>query len=546
MYQLTNLIENLENCLKNFDIHEKVDLKICNDKSFQFQINNLIKHKKNTDIKKITSSFNEIIEEEEAIKSFEINEKNFINLEIDIEIFSYTFENIKKVIKSKKKKNVIIDYGGPNIGKPLHVGHLRSLNIGRSLYCINTLAGNKIISDIHMGDWGMPVAQIINYIKQKKINLNELSIDKLEQIYPESSYLYSNNNDFKESAQSINKKLNNNDKNTIKEWKILKKISVTSLDQILKKMNYQFDLMLGESDVNHLIPKMIKSLSQEKKIILDDGAYIANIETDPKILITKSDGSYLYLTTDLATVLYRLNTYKFDTVLYVVDKRQELHFKQLFECINFFEFSEADFKHVSFGTVNDSIGNPLKTRDGGTKKLEDLLNETSNYIKNINRDIDEQTLNILSNTVLTFSDLITNRKTDYKFDLEKFSSISGKTGIYVQYAQVRAKKILSKSMMDSEHKINQNELDDNDKNLLDTLMNFEIHFKQALDYNEPHHLADYLYQISNLYNSMYQSENILENKNNFKKINKILITKYFVNYSLLLMESLGISPVDKM
>lgn len=546
MYQLTNLIENLENCLKNFDIHEKIDLKICNDKSFQFQINNLIKHKKNTDIKKITSSFNEIIEEEEAIKSFEINEKNFINLEIDIEIFSYTFENIKKVIKSKKKKNVIIDYGGPNIGKPLHVGHLRSLNIGRSLYCINTLAGNKIISDIHMGDWGMPVAQIINYIKQKKINLNELSIDKLEQIYPESSYLYSNNNDFKESAQSINKKLNNNDKNTIKEWKILKKISVTSLDQILKKMNYQFDLMLGESDVNHLIPKMIKSLSQEKKIILDDGAYIANIETDPKILITKSDGSYLYLTTDLATVLYRLNTYKFDTVLYVVDKRQELHFKQLFECINFFEFSEADFKHVSFGTVNDSIGNPLKTRDGGTKKLEDLLNETSNYIKNINRDIDKQTLNILSNTVLTFSDLITNRKTDYKFDLEKFSSISGKTGIYVQYAQVRAKKILSKSMMDSEHKINQNELDDNDKNLLDTLMNFEIHFKQALDYNEPHHLADYLYQISNLFNSMYQSENILENKNNFKKINKILITKYFVNYSLLLMESLGISPVDKM
>ena len=546
MYQLTNLIENLENCLKNFDIHEKIDLKICNEKNFQFQINNLIKHKKNANIKKIFSSFNEIIEKEEVIKSFEINEKNFINLEIDIEIFSYTFENIKLVIKSKKQKNVIIDYGGPNIGKPLHVGHLRSLNIGRSLYCINSLAGNNIISDIHMGDWGMPVAQIINYINQKEINLNELSIDKLEQIYPESSYLYSNDNDFKESAQSVNKKLNNNDKNTIKEWKILKKISVTSLEQILKKMNYQFDLMLGESDVNHLIPKMIKRLSQENKIVIDDGAYIANIKTDPKILITKSDGSYLYLTTDLATVLYRLKAYKFDTVIYVVDKRQELHFKQLFECINFFEFSEADFKHVSFGTVNDSMGNPLKTRDGGTKKLEDLLHETSNYIKNMNKDIDKQTLDILSNTVLTFSDLITNRRTDYKFDLEKFSSISGKTGIYVQYAQVRAKKILSKSMMVSEHKINQSELDDNDKNLLDTLMNFEIHFKQALDNNEPHHLADYLYQISNLFNSMYQSENILENKNDFKKINKILITKYFVNYSLLLMESLGISPVDKM
>ena len=546
MYQLTNLIESLKNCLKSFDINEEIDLRICNEDRYQFQINNLVKYTKEPAIEKIISSFAEIIEKEKIIEEFQINEKRFINLKIDLQIFSYSYKNIREVIKTKKTKNIIIDYGGPNIGKPLHVGHLRSLNIGRSLYQINTLAGNNVISDIHMGDWGMPIAQIICYTNSKKINLNDLDVDALEEIYPISSALYTEDDNFKTSAQEINKKLNTNDKDLVEKWKSLKNISIDSLNQILGKMSHNFDLMLGESDVNYLIPEMIQGLVDKNKIIQDDGAYIANINVDPKILVTKSDGSYLYLTTDLATVIHRSKKYEFDSVIYVVDKRQSLHFKQLFECVRYFELSDADFKHVSFGTVNDSDGNPLKTRDGGTKKLEALFNETYEHIKKINKNIDKETINKLSNTVLTFSDLITNRKTDYKFDLEKFSNINGKTGIYVQYAQVRAKKLLSKSKLDQKQKINPKELDEKDIRLLNSLMKFEIYFKQAINNNEPHFLADYLYEISNEYNSIYQDEKILQNKSNVKMINKIIITKYFVEYSLLLMESLGIFPVDEM
>tara|TARA_Y100000768_G_scaffold260606_1_gene198471 strand:- start:1755 stop:3395 length:1641 start_codon:yes stop_codon:yes gene_type:complete len=546
MYQLTNLIESLKNCLKSFDINEEIDLRICNEDRYQFQINNLVKYTKEPAIEKIISSFAEIIEKEKIIEEFQINEKRFINLKIDLQIFSYTYKNIREVIKTKKTKNIIIDYGGPNIGKPLHVGHLRSLNIGRSLYQINTLAGNNVISDIHMGDWGMPIAQIICFTNSKKINLNDLGVDALEEIYPISSALYIEDDNFKTTAQDINKKLNTNDKDLVEKWKSLKNISIDSLNKILGKMNHNFDLMLGESDVNYLIPEMIQGLVDKNKIIEDDGAYIANINVDPKILVTKSDGSYLYLTTDLATVIHRSKKYEFDSVIYVVDKRQSLHFKQLFECVRYFELSDADFKHVSFGTVNDSDGNPLKTRDGGTKKLEALFNETYEHIKKINKNIDQETINKLSNTVLTFSDLITNRKTDYKFDLEKFSNINGKTGIYVQYAQVRAKKLLSKSKLDQKQKINPKELDKKDIRLLNSLMKFEIYFKQAINNNEPHFLADYLYEISNEYNSIYQGEKILQNKSNVKMINKIIITKYFVEYSLLLMESLGIFPVDEM
>ena len=177
----------------------------------------------------------------------------------------------------------------------MHVGHLRSLNIGRSLYQINTLAGNNVISDIHMGDWGMPIAQIICYTNSKKINLNDLDVDALEEIYPISSALYTEDDNFKTSAQEINKKLNTNDKDLVEKWKSLKNISIDSLNQILGKMSHNFDLMLGESDVNYLIPEMIQGLVDKNKIIQDDGAYIANINVDPKILVTKSDGSYLYL-----------------------------------------------------------------------------------------------------------------------------------------------------------------------------------------------------------------------------------------------------------
>ena len=547
MYLLKNLISNLENSLSNKDIFESIVLRTSNVKNFDFQIENLVKLQKNDDIKEIEKSFSKIIDEEICIKNYEITSNFFVNLEIDLEVYLNNYGNIVENIKATNPKKIILDYGGPNIGKPLHVGHLRSLNIGRSLYKINKLAGHNVLNDIHLGDWGMPVAQIICYVKKNNIDLDKVGIQDLEEIYPTASKLYQEDEDFKLSAQKINKDLNSNEENVKKYWRKLKEISVKGIKETLSLLNHNFDLWMGESDVNNLIPSMIDNLKQNKKISIDGGAYVSNLDTEPKILITKSDGSYLYLTTDLATVLNRKKENAIDKTLYIVDKRQKLHFEQLFNSIKYFQFGEEDYIHVEFGTVNDLNGNPFKTREGDTKKLIELFDETLTKIQSINKDLDEETNKILANTVLTFSDLITNRKTDYKFDLDKFTNISGKTGIYVQYAYVRGKKLIKNSKIDvNKLSLDFSQIDETDKNILKGLLKFEYYFNQALVNSEPHHLADYLFQLSNLFNSMYQNVNILENKNEITKHNKLKITAYFLDYSRLVMESLGVKPVEKM
>ncbi len=547
MYQLTKLENNLESVLKNFSITEKIDIKLTRNESFDLQINNLVKFKDNPNLIEIIDNFQRELDSEPFIKKYEISEKNFINIEINLNEFLKTVENIRNFIKVSSPKKIIFDYGGPNIGKPLHVGHLRSLNIGRSLYNVNKLAGNTVLSDIHMGDWGMPIAQIIQYGIEKKIDFENITIQELEEIYPIASDLYSKNTDFTKLAQNVNKNLNNNQKDLINKWKKIKGTSLRSLESTLDQLNHKFDLWRGESDVNDLIPDMIEDLKSKNKISLDDGAYVSSLKTDPKILVTKSDGSYLYLTTDLATVLDRLDSFEFDKTLYIVDKRQKLHFEQLFLSLEYFDFPTKEYEHISFGTVNDADGNPFKTREGGTKKLTDLYDETYKYIKAINNDLDDISLGLLSNTVLTYSDLITNRNTDYKFDLEKFTNVNGKTGIYIQYANVRAKKLINDSSLEvSNFSVVSEELDDNDKSLLKSFIKFEFYFEQTIKNNEPHHLADYLYEISQKFNGMYQGTNILENENTVLKENKLKITDLFLKYSNLLMECLGILPVEKM
>ena len=547
MYLLKNLIRNLENDLSDKGVSESIVLRTSNVPNFDFQINNLVKLEKSSEIEDIEKSFSKILHDDPIIKNFEFTKNYFINLEINIQMYLSNHENLIENIKVSHQKNIILDYGGPNIGKPLHVGHLRSLNIGRSLYNINKLAGHNVANDIHLGDWGMPIAQIICFINVNNINLEDIKIEDLEEIYPKASKLYQQDEDFKSLAQNINKELNENKADLINKWEFIKEVSIKAIKETLSLLDHNFDLWMGESDVNTLIPEMIANLRDNEKISLDNGAYISNLDTDPKILITKSDGSYLYLTTDLATVLKRKKENEVDKTLYIVDKRQKLHFEQLFDSIKYFELGKEEYTHVEFGTVNDLNGNPFKTRDGDTKKLMDLFEETLSKLKTINKDLDEETNKVLANTVLTFSDLITNRRTDYKFDLDKFTNISGKTGIYVQYAYVRARKLIQDSNIDiSNTDLVFSELDETDNKLLKSFLKFEYYFNQALNNNEPHHLADYLYELSNLFNSMYQNESILENKNETKMFNKLKITYYFQGYSKLLMESLGIQPVEKM
>jgi len=327
----------------------------------------------------------------------------------------------------------------------------------------------------------MPVAQIITYCELENINFEDLSIRMLEKIYPTASTQYTNDETFKEKAQKTNKLLTSGDEHALANWKKISELTLGALKETLSLLNHDFDYWWGESSVNDIIPDMLKSLESDGKIVKDDGAIISAQPTDPRILIVKSDGSFLYITTDLATVLLRNQEISHEKVIYVTDNRQKLHFEQLFNSIEFFNFPSKKYSHVGFGTINDSNGNPLKTRDGGNLKLVDLYEQTYKYILGINSDLAEEDIHCLTNTVLTYSDLITNRKTDYKFDLEKFTNVSGKTGIYVQYAQVRASKLINTLGVDaellSEPPVN---LDLLDRKLIIAMANIEFYLELSI------------------------------------------------------------------
>ena len=541
----TNLIDSITKELKVFNLDEDVQFSLSKIDEYDLQINNLVKHNKEKFFSTLQEKIVEIIKESQIFEAVDKNDIGFINLSLNHRFLMNKITNSENDFINNKKHKIIFDYGGPNIGKPLHVGHMRTLNIGRSLYNIHSFTNNEVVSDIHLGDWGMPVAQIISYLEKENIDPASIDSNQLEVIYPKASEEYKQNDNFKNRAQEINKLLNNKDNNMLNVWKIIKNTSVESLEKDFKTLNHRFDLWLGESDVNDLIPGMIEDLVNSKKVIKDEGALISAQEVDPKVLITKSDGSYLYITTDLATVLYRQKNIVYDKTLYIVDNRQSLHFKQLFDSIKFFGFNDLYHEHVSYGTLNDSKGNPFKTREGGTKPLSELFDETFNYIKNINDTLSDSTITHLTNSVLTFSDLITNRKTDYKFDLEKFTNVNGKTGIYIQYSQVRAKKLID-TLDDQKEEIKKLILNKTDKQLLSKLFLFSHYLEQSALLNEPHHLANYLYEISNLFNQFYENEKLTIITDPNQMASKLYIINLFLTTSHNTMFCLGILPVDEM
>jgi len=540
-----NLLEVLSKEFKNFGLNEDVQLNLSKVPEFDLQINNLVKYNKSKFFNELQNNLIEKINNFNYFLPVYENEIGFLNLSLNHSLLTNYITNTRIDFQNKKPEKIIFDYGGPNIGKPLHVGHMRTLNIGRSLYNINSFIGNEVVSDIHLGDWGMPISQIITYLEKMNIDIKALNVKQLETIYPIASKNYRDDDDFKTHAQEINKLLNKNDQKLMKKWKALKNISIKSLEENFKILNHSFDYWLGESDVNNIIPKMIENLIEEKKVINDSGALVSTQNTEPKILITKSDGSYLYITTDLATILYRQEKIGYDKTFYIVDNRQSLHFKQLFDSIEYFKFNNLYHEHISYGTMNDGEGNPFKTRDGGTKPLKELYDETYMYIQKINNSLSESIIKNLTNSVLTYSDLITNRKTDYKFDIQKFTNVNGKTGIYIQYSQVRAKKLLD-NMEFHEKKYEELVLNKLDKNLLSKLMLFGYYLEQSASQKEPHHLANYIYEISNLFNQFYEDEKISDLNNENHVYSKLFLTKLFLTTSHNVMFCLGIVPVDEM
>jgi len=540
---IQELEKSLQDSLESYDVNINFTANFSSFENVDIQLNQLIQLKNHKNFNEISKTISEKLRQAEIIENYEITEQGFINIILNDRYFKTTLSNdTEHILNSLKFKSgsVIIDYGGANIGKSLHVGHLRTLTIGRALENIYKLSGYKVISDIHFGDWGMPIGLILAYIDNEKLNINNITSEDLEIIYPEAALLAKNNKDFKSKAHDYTKKLNIQDSEAIRKWKIIYDISTENLISFLEKMNFKFDLYKGESDVVTLIPDMMNNLKKKNLVKEDQGAIVANDNQDPPAILVKSDGSYIYMTTDLATIIDRESKLNPDRYVYVVDQRQHQHFEQLFKLIKLFSLSNAKFEHVGFGTINGKDGKPLKTRDGGNYKLSQLYQDIENQLKNKNSN---ENLTSLTKAVLTYSDLSNSRLKNYSFDVEKFTNINGKSAVYIQYAQVRAKKLLQqyKGSLVFSHS------NQNNRKLLLELIKFEYYFKLSLQNNEPHHLAEYLYKMCQEFNSFYNAEKIFsDNKTPEEISNDLFIVSCFIQNLTIISECLGIELVNEM
>ena len=545
MTLFTEISKPIEKKLKKIGLEQKIEVKFSDfNKDYDVQINNLVGVRKLENYDLIVAEVTKLLKSNKNIETYEISETGFVNIRLHESYIKILLDNQLKYFQSKIKKNkktVLFDFGGANIGKSLHVGHIRTLNIGRSLKNIYDFAGFETISDIHYGDWGMPIAQIIAFIEKESLNFKSIKHDDLEKIYPLAAKLSKEDKGFYKTALNISRELNLRDKTRINQWKIIYDVSTKNIISILNDLDFYFDNYLGESDVISLLPDFIEYIKKDNLAILDDGALIANDGQDPPALITKSDGSYMYLTTDIGTILYREKMFKADKYIYVVDERQKNHFNQLFKLIEFFDLSKSEFLHIGFGTVNDKNGKPLKTRDGENYKLLQLFNDIQMKLNENNSD--EKTVKKLSKSVLTYSDLVTKRTGNYVFDLDKFTNISGKSAIFIQYSQVRAKKLLEQSNINYQFL----SFTGTERELLIEIIKFKYYFNLSLNLNEPHHLAEYAYSLCQEFNRFYTNNKIFdENINDSLKSHRLFVVSMFYETIIKTFQCLGLEPVDNM
>lgn len=468
----------------------------------------------------------------------------------------YMVLNEKFGLKQEKDKSVVLDFGGANVAKPLHVGHLRSAVIGESIQRILRYAGNTLTSDVHLGDWGLQMGLIIEELRDTKPNLiyfdetyegeykeeAPFDIDELEKIYPRAS-LKSKFTEgaseeekeraikFKERAMEATLKLQNSYKPYVAIWKHILDVSIKDLKKNYDRLNTSFDLWKGESDAKDYIPILIDDLIKKGLAYESEGALVVDISEEgdstekPPALIRKSDGAALYVTSDLGTIMEREKLYNPDEYIYVTDIRQSLHFEQVFRVAKKAELVAKDkkFIHIGFGTVNGKDGKPFKTRDGGVMRLENLIDEVCAMVyKKIkeNRDINDEEAREISEIVglaaLKYADLSNQAAKDYIFDMEKFTSFEGNTGPYILYTIVRIKSILKKYYKEDKEKIDISFLKEaktkEEKDLVLEIANFNENIRLAYKELAPYKICQYVYSLANKFNSFYHNVNILNTK----------------------------------
>lgn len=524
-----------------------------------------------------------------VFKSIESVKPGFINIILSEDFMSdylnkMAGEDKFGYVPSVTDKTVIVDYGGANAAKPLHVGHLRSAVIGESVKRIQRFAGNKVIGDVHLGDWGLQMGLIIEELRDRKPELPyfddsftgeypteaPFTISELEEIYPAASAKSKENAEFLERAHNATLKLQSGDRACTAIWNHIMTVSKADLKKNYDNLNVSFDLWKGESDAQPYIPDMIQDMIDKGLAYESQGATVVDIqeETDtkelPPCIIRKSDGAALYATSDLATLVEREKDFHPDRYIYLADKRQELHFTQVFRVAKKAGIvkPDADLTFLGFGTMNGKDGKPFKTRSGGVMRLESLISDIQDAVlakmnensekkgqTDIDKDEAEATAKIVGLAALKYGDLSNQASKDYVFDIDRFSSFEGNTGPYILYTIVRIKSILAKykaSSGDMNGLTIKLSPSDSEKNLALALVKFQEVVNSAYIENAPHKICQYIYDVSNAFNGFYHDTKILSETDEDKKKGYIALISLAKDILLTCIDLLGIECPERM
>lgn len=537
----------------------------------------------------ISDKIAQALAENELFESVESVKPGFINMKVSPAYLAKYVSDMKAdegrfgCDKAAHPKTIIVDYGGANVAKPLHVGHLRSAVIGESIKRIGKFMGHHMIGDVHLGDWGLQMGLIIVELKERKPDLvyydesytgeypkeAPFTISELEDIYPTASKKSKEDEAFREAAMEATSQLQAGRRGYRALLAHILDVSVTDLKKNYDNLNVSFELWKGESDAQPYIPDMVQMMKDKGFAYMSEGALVVDVKEDtdtkeiPPCIILKSDGASLYSTTDLATIVMRMQDYNPDAIIYLTDQRQSMHFVQVFRCARKTGLvgPDVELTHIGFGTMNGKDGKPFKTRDGGFMRLEYLLDEineemlkkiTENQKEKENLDISEeeakQTAKTVALAAVKYGDLSNQASKDYCFDIERFTSFEGNTGPYILYTIVRIKSILKKYTA-------KNSLPDapilgahsaSEKNLMLVLSRFNAMMENAYEEKAPHKICAYIYELANAFNGFYHETKILSEED-FKVqasyIGLLVLTKNILETCI---NVLGFSAPDRM
>ena len=525
----------------------------------------------------IAEDMKKILEESNYFSKVEIAAVGFLNVtlkdELLIDFVNDYYNSDSKDVDKLVNKKIFLDYGGANIAKTLHVGHLRSANIGEALKRLAKRLGQEVICDVHFGDIGRQSGMVIyelrnrypnlNYFKEEESdNWDELPITAkdLEEIYPVASTKAKEDENIMDEVRLITKELEEGKPNYVALWDKIKKLSIEDIKGVYKKFNTDFDLWEGESDCYSYMMPMLEELRKDGYLKKSEGAEIIEIKEDtdkapmPDLVVVKSNGATLYATRELATMVSRVKRFNPDEMWYLTDLRQGLYFEQVFRAAHKTKIVSDDTKleFFGFGTMNGPDGKPFKTRDGGALSLKSLLKEVKEEVENHSHNLEteenkDEIIEQIAVAAIKYADLLSNRTTDYIFDPKKFVDVEGKTGPYLLYTTIRMKSLLKKAKENNLDYSKYTKISEEvEKELITLLLAKNKVLHKAYDTKELNVISDYLYQLTSTYSKFYEKCHVLTEKDKNIQENWLLLTKNVYDTNVELLTILGIEIPEKM